>query len=519
MTNFTNDQITSLTDSEQEEEALAGLRRLGLSRERLIKWAQTDDDDFITAGMVLPYMTLRDARILEMRRFERQVGLPLEMPNPEATSQPSPIADEAQEAYTGEERNWLSRVAPDLVYGAVGLLPMDRPREVWLTDLKAAYTLGDGAAMLRFLTIKSGVPKGQLAHFRAEAFQTLGYPELTLFFRRMAAQELSSFILYQVLLLGDLWKYQKLLEARELSKDLLQRSGIENEEIISAASMLMMTSRLIVKSRGQGPETLIPYAKIALQALEPLFRGTAAPESFPMLGLLTLSEIYSVLGQREEEFSTYSAAIQQDPYDGDLYALRGNLLMHTTVDAALADYQQAIRLHTKTALPYLIVARHELQNGNIALSKRLCKTAYARAGEDKRIQAQATSILAFAELMSGGRFVDEVVGRFQSAANLDPQNEALQKNLEAVKEIAKELTAGQKNTQNLSKRQSLKIQVSGEEIKIMIETLSRQDIAPALNDISYEQLSAAYTKRTERANRELNRNMMRDATRSLPIAA
>ncbi len=431
-----------------------GMSWLGITKATLQRWAETDDDDFVTAGLVLPYMTMRDARILEMRGFKNQYGYPLDDAGILERNKDLSPTDEALKEFWDEERDWLSRVAPDMVYGEAGLLPLDRPRELWVADLKAAQENRDGLAILRLLAQRANLSRGLLAHFRADAFQALGYPELMLTFRRVAAHEFAGRIPYSPLLLSDLMHAERFLEAKHLSEESLRRSNLAPDEIASVASIFMLSSRQIARLWNEGSDTLVKEAEIVQQSLESMVDLPLSPTG-SMLAFQTLAAVYHLLGRADQAVEAYSRAIALRPRDGDLYSLRG--WVQDDAQAKLADYQQAIILHANYAVPYIVVAEHEIEHGNLNLAKKHAKSAYSKANGNTKLKAIATGLLALAELIQGNRPLLEVVGKFHYAATLDPENEALRANLEAVQEIAKEIPNGLRYKVRISENRILEM--------------------------------------------------------------
>jgi tetratricopeptide (TPR) repeat protein len=340
-------------------------------------------------------------------------------------------------AMSGPEQERMRGLAADL-----NALREDGPKRVdmspeqvaqWQRAAKEAYLSGEGGdigTLLAFLRqpIPAKLPPQIVPFLQARCWEKLGDLETALVFMkgtdrldRDQEQALSVLLLLQQLgRLNELQPYADRVIENPASPPL--------ESYLAAVALLRTTQRMSDREAKPILQRVLEVLKSALSrysALPPQEKVNDPPgadaDIAQALGL-TLER----LRQRQAAIDVYADALGLHPRHAELLMARGLALYETDPPAALADFTKAVQLGVPAIWPYLLLARHSLQQQLPLQALRLALEAERQPGPPAgRAEVYETIAIAQAEL---GQSKERVLKNFDIAIALDPKNERIREN-------------------------------------------------------------------------------------------
>jgi tetratricopeptide (TPR) repeat protein len=286
---------------------------------------------------------------------------------------------------------------------------------------------GDIDAALRLLRqpVPFGLPAHVIPFLQARCWERLGDLETALVFMKEADRLDPDQALSVLLLLQQLGQVD---EIAAYAKRVIANPASPPLELYLAAVALLTHTRLMNDSEAAPTlRQVVPVLKRALSdylALAPERQVECAHADADIAQALGLA--CERLGDLNSAIAVYNAAIDRNPRDGELLMFRGLALYEQHVRAALADFAKAVRLGVAAIWPYLLLARHAIQNGLPGDALRLALVAERQPGPAvARAEAYETIGMALAEL---GQPLARVLESFDQALALDPNNQRILEN-------------------------------------------------------------------------------------------
>ncbi len=328
----------------------------------------------------------------------------------------------------------LSWEANEWLRGLSGDLEMLCDQEVFepsdLTQDQYQHKLAEGLqniqsdpeAILALLRKQQNkLPFDVLAYFRGQAYQHLRLYHVAVTFLRHAIGLNSEPIEYKATLMGCFWSLRDLEQAKLLAKMIVQDFNGNYKAFFLAAGILLHISKKL------SPEDRVAFGMLRRQIAE-ITHSLSPTGSHRILvgfGFTLLGEIAELLNRKSQAMANYSEACILTPTASAPFLLRGRLMLEDDEQKALFDFRRTVDLEASDPLPYLVLARAFLQEGEYDNCTAMCTSAIQIGGP--LVQGQAYEFMAIAETQAHGE-TDLAQHYFDEARRLFPSDSNIQKN-------------------------------------------------------------------------------------------
>lgn len=259
------------------------------------------------------------------------------------------------------------------------------------------------------------------AYFRGRCYSLLGLHQVGTLFLRRAVELAPHRVQFKVLLLGNLWSTGDLKQAQPLIRAILDDKDADPNAVLLAIGIVFQSVRKISPVNRENLGMLRQKLEKVLR-FPPLLVMSPSVASF---GFILLGAIAELLNRKSQARTNYSKACGLTPSDATPFFLRGRLTLEDDQQKALADFRHAVNLGVFNPLPYLVLARVSLENGDYGNCDAMCLSAI-KIG-DSAVQGQAYHLLALSEVQAHG-LTDLAQQYFEEAHRLSPTNVSVQEN-------------------------------------------------------------------------------------------
>jgi len=397
-------------------------------------------------------------------------------------------------AMTGREQARMRGLAVDLhAMRDGGPKRLDMSTDLiaaWRGALKEALTragAGDVDAFLNCLRkpIPSALPPQFTPFLQAGCWEKLGDVETALVFMQEAERLDPDQAISVMLLLQKLGRQDEL---PQYANRVIENSASPPLELYLAAVALLVPTRSMSDAEAapilRRAVAVLKRALSAYLALSPAEREASPDADVAIAQALGLG--LERLGELRSAIEIYSEAITKHPRIGDLFMARGLALHEVEQQAALQDLSMAARWGVAAIWPYLLLARHAIQNGAPAEALRLARVAENQPGPPAA-RAEVYEILGMA-LADLRQPQDDVLMNFDQAIALDPMNDRIRENRHIVAARATPPPGGRPERLHLQKAPPFKPESLR---KARNEELDRYN--ESLYDQHYNRMSMALT--------------------------
>ena len=333
-----------------------------------------------------------------------------------------------------EDLKQLSRGGPKIVEMSASELQAYREK---MSSAWDQHKAGDHDAAL--VALRNQHPKGVgtrsgILFLQARAWLELALPEAALAFFKAAEQDDPSLCVFTLLVLRELGRTE---EAVAYSERILR----EQPNDIHACFQACATTARPAKQDKQD-RALKRFAEVVphLQRLRKCIERMPSGEP-DLVGLgvgvgCLLGLVQEELGEFKAAHAAYSWVIQHYPQDPDAWAMRGVLLFFRNQSrAALADFHEAITRRSRSAIPYVFVARTLLATSAPEALQVVNQAERQIGAFEGAVGAALYEVRALAKLalkQSLGRVVEDL----DHAIRLVPDNLQLRQNRDAIASAA-----------------------------------------------------------------------------------
>lgn len=201
-------------------------------------------------------------------------------------------------------------------------------------------------------------------------------------------------------------------------------SGFATAVRVQAAYVILVAARSDSSSITHAAEdALIPMLKVAIEELE---RDNETIEGAMEMATLLLGIAYQRMGDEGNAHEAFSRGLRARPRSAPLLILRGLLMYGTSADA-IGDLLAASQLPMETAWPSFCLAHHYLVTNDFAACRAMCLKALRMASTS----AMSSKVVEWLAISEAECHVpsDAVLGLFERAISLDPENALAKANL------------------------------------------------------------------------------------------
>jgi len=342
---------------------------------------------------------------------------------------------EIYEMLTDEQRQTVWGLSADL-YSLIDKeqSPTDDPvlgKEQIAAGLETAYSDGDWNELLRLLRHQDGLmPSSVVDYMRCRAWTELGYPEVALAFIKNAVRLDPRDSGYKHLALELLKKMKDWDALAELAREYVTANPDDGGVLLAAGESFHDLA--IQHGDPSYDERAVQYLTYGLQHTDSL----ETRDSQTVSGVVTLAFAMLNLGNADHAIRLLDDWVQIHSQNPELHTARG--IVHLTVDydAAIQNFKRAVRLQTKSVLPYLEYANFQIHAGQYddAIDTTETGMLFAKRDNDlaKLNHLQAIAC-AFADQLK------KAIHLMSKAKKLDPTDQTLAANLKVMTQLGSEL--------------------------------------------------------------------------------
>jgi tetratricopeptide (TPR) repeat protein len=347
-----------------------------------------------------------------------------------------PEADEVRDALDGpiavltpEERTRAQFLSADLyslskVQSDHEQLPMNPHARAKLKAVVQARDAGQWDKALALLRRWQRYAALEFVSFqRGMIWDRAGKPEIAVEFYRHAA-ELSPDGFMPAIYLSALARVDSVLAVAESWHVVKAGCQYAPAVRVQAAYVILIAVRSDSHALAHVTEdALIPMLKAAVEDLE---RNGESIDGAMEMATLLLGVAYQRSGDDASAYEALSRGLLARPRSVPLLTLRGLLMYGSSADA-IGDLLAADQLPAETAWPSFCLAHHYLVAGDFAACRAMCAKALKLAATN----TMSSKVLEWLAISEAELQVpsDAVLGRFELAISLDPQNDLAKANM------------------------------------------------------------------------------------------
>lgn len=279
-------------------------------------------------------------------------------------------------------------------------------------------------------------PAEMVAYMRGRCWQQLGRPEAALWFFERAHQLSPSDRTIAFLRLEALFRAGHRQQALDEAHQILSQRDAPIPLIFGAAKVCADVAPELPTDEGRRLDELVAAAVSG--ALSAIDRNEAIaatmPQSLVLAGRLHLAVALERLGKLEEAARAYDGAIARHPSSDELLMARALFLLRTDHHtAAQRDLEELIGRRTHLVSAYLFRAHHLLMHKDYARCLELSDRGLRLSSRpDTRVVFLEWIAISLYELQASD---DEVRSSLEEAMSIDPMNDDVRRNLEALAQV------------------------------------------------------------------------------------
>jgi tetratricopeptide (TPR) repeat protein len=274
-----------------------------------------------------------------------------------------------------------------------------------------------------------------LSSMRGTLWQDAGDDATAALFYQHAAELEPTNGRHQSLYLSSIRRSDPDLASRKAGEIIADDEHHPPEVVVTAAGIAFESiEREFGQTNGMTREVLIATLKRALTRLEVDDPDRSASfDSIYVLGNVILARCHALTGNLQSAIRSLDLAIAVDPADSFLFLYRGNLRYGVVAEAAVDDFEKAIRLGSKVIWPYFYLAHHALVSGRFEDCLRQCERGLiCPASDDFPVSDEVRALLHewLAIARAERRYpADKVRAAFEEAIRLTPDADRIRSNL------------------------------------------------------------------------------------------
>ena len=277
---------------------------------------------------------------------------------------------------------------------------------------------------------KDQISPALLSYVRGRIWEDVGHPWVASFFFGHASESDPTNANYRALYMITLAESDP-DAAGVLAKKVLDDPERYAPVVVAEAANIRFGERqhLSDAESAQAYRDLIRVLEENLTRIEAGPNASARPPGYEMtVGKLGLC--HELLGNSGAAVDYFSRGLRANPNNDGLLVARGILQYGVNV-RAVADFEQAVRLGSNVAWPYLFLAHYYLATNRFEECRAMCESGLRmRGSHGAKSQLQEWRAIAEAAL---GFPPESVRGVFEEAIRLDPSNETALRNARASK--------------------------------------------------------------------------------------